>query len=63
MTSDEYEKLPVAEQEHFFQCPDCGEMFDFRSLEDLVFHLVHQNRSDQHPAFGTRKDFNSRSES
>lgn len=41
VTSDEYEKLPAAEQEHFMCCPDCREMFDFRSEEDVVFHLAH----------------------
>jgi hypothetical protein len=23
MTADEYEKLPLDEKEHFFQCPEC----------------------------------------
>jgi hypothetical protein len=52
MTSEEYEKLPAAEQEHFYQCPDCGEMFDFRSLDDVAFHLAHHK--PQRPTFRNR---------
>ena len=43
MTLDEYEKLPVAEQKFFMQCPDCRELFDLRNLEEIVFHLAHRN--------------------
>jgi uncharacterized C2H2 Zn-finger protein len=37
MSPDEYEKLPAKDREHFFQCPDCGETFDFRILDDVAF--------------------------
>jgi hypothetical protein len=43
MTLDEYEKLPAAEQKFFMQCPDCREMFDLRTLEDIVLHLADHN--------------------
>ena len=52
MTSDEYEKLPAAEQKFFMQCPDCREMFDLRSEEDVVFHLAHHK--PQHSVFRIR---------
>ena len=38
MTLDEYEKLPRDEQEHFAECTKCGEMFDRRSLDEVLFH-------------------------
>ena len=53
MTSDEYEKLSAAEQEHFICCPDCREMFDFRNEEDVVFHLAH-HKLLQRTAFRNR---------
>ena len=37
MTADEYEKLPAADQDHFMLRPDCREMFDLWSSEDVVF--------------------------
>jgi len=49
MTSEEYEKLPATDQEHFMLCPDCRELFDLRSDEDVVFHLAHHK--PQRPAF------------
>jgi uncharacterized C2H2 Zn-finger protein len=49
MTSEEYEKLPTTDQEHFMRCPDCRQMFDLRSDEDVVFHLAHHK--PQRPAF------------
>jgi len=52
MSTGEYAKLPAADQEHFYQCPDCGEMFDFRSLDDVVFHLAYHK--PQRPAFRIR---------
>ena len=52
MTSDEYEKLPTAVQEHFMRCPDCREMFDLRRDEDVIFHLAHHK--PQRPAFRIR---------
>ena len=41
MTSKEYEKLPAADQERFMRRPDCREMFDLRSDDDVIFHLAH----------------------
>ena len=52
MTAEEYEKLSTADREHFLQCPDCREMFDLRSSEDVVFHLAHHK--PQRPAFRSR---------
>jgi len=52
MTAEEYEKLPAADRDHFMQCPDCREMFDLRSSEDVVFHLAHHQ--PQRPAFHSR---------
>jgi len=49
MTLEEYQKLPGTEQEHFMRCPDCRQMFDLRSDEDVVFHLAHHK--PQRPAF------------
>jgi hypothetical protein len=37
MTASEYEKLPTKEKEHFMECPECGEMFDRRSLDEVLF--------------------------
>ena len=48
MTSKEYEKLPAADQEHFMLCPDCREMFDLRSDDDVISHLAHHK--PQQPA-------------
>jgi hypothetical protein len=44
MTLDEYEKLPPEEQEHFAKCQKCGEMFDRRSLDEVLFHTDHKHR-------------------
>ena len=54
MSSEEFENLPAAEQEHFYECPDCGEMFDFRSFDDVVLHLAHHKpqRPLQFPRLG-----------
>jgi hypothetical protein len=52
MTSQEYEKLPTGEQQHFMLCPDCQEMFDLRSEQDVVFHLAHHK--PRRPAFRIR---------
>ena len=47
MTLDEYEKLPPEEQEHFATCSECGEIFDRRSLDDVLFHHAdHKDRPD-----------------
>jgi hypothetical protein len=47
MTPDEYEKLPPEEKEHFARCSECGEMFDRRSLDEVLFHATdHKQRPD-----------------
>jgi uncharacterized C2H2 Zn-finger protein len=38
MTADEYEKLPPEEKEHFYRCPECGQVVDKRELRDVIFH-------------------------
>ena len=44
MTREQYEKLPAEDLEHFMQCPRCGEMFDKRSLDEVVFHIHPRRR-------------------
>ena len=46
MTLDEYDKLPPEEKEHFASCAECGEIFDRRSLDEVLFHTGHKHRSD-----------------
>jgi len=47
MTLDEYEKLPSEEKEHFAECLACGEIFDRRSLDKVLFHHTgHKDRPD-----------------
>ena len=47
MTLDEYEKLPPEEKEHLARCETCGEMFDRRSLDEVLFHHTdHKDRPD-----------------
>ena len=43
MTPDEYEKLPPEEKEHFAKCTECGEIFDRRSLDEVLFHTDHKH--------------------
>jgi hypothetical protein len=43
MTTDEYEKLPADEKEHFAECAKCGEIFDRRSLDEVLFHTEHKH--------------------
>jgi hypothetical protein len=45
-TKDEYNKLPSDEKEHFMKCLMCGEMFDPRSLDEVLFHHDHKQRRD-----------------
>jgi hypothetical protein len=55
MTLDEYEKLPPDEQEHFARCAECGERFDRRSLDEVLFHHAdHKDRPDN-SVFRVRK--------
>jgi hypothetical protein len=37
MTAAEYDKLPPEEKEHFATCSECGEIFDRRSLDEVLF--------------------------
>jgi hypothetical protein len=46
MTADEYEKLLTEEKEHFAACTECGEIFDRRSLNEVLFHTDHKHRPD-----------------
>jgi hypothetical protein len=47
MTFGDYEKLPPEEKEHFARCSECGEMFDRRSLDEVLFHSTdHKHRPD-----------------
>ena len=47
MTADEYEQLPPEEKEHFTMCAECCEIFDRRSLDEVLFHQTdHKYRPD-----------------
>jgi hypothetical protein len=46
MTEDEYEKRPPEEKEHFATCAECGEIFDRRSLDEVLFHTDHKHGPD-----------------
>jgi hypothetical protein len=46
MTKQDYEMLPADEQSHFMECPKCGEMFDRRQLDEVLFHMDHKPRPD-----------------
>jgi hypothetical protein len=46
MTIDEYEKLPPEQKEHCAKCAKCGEIFDRRSLDEVLFHTDHKHRPD-----------------
>jgi len=46
MTIEQYEKLPLEEKEHFAECSACGEIFDRRSLDEVLFHADHKQRPD-----------------
>jgi hypothetical protein len=46
MTTHEYEKLPPKEKEHFAMCTKCGEAFDRRNLDEVLFHTDHKHRPD-----------------
>jgi hypothetical protein len=47
MTHDQYEQLPPEEKEHFAKCAECGEIFDRRSLDEVLFHHAgHKHRID-----------------
>ena len=40
MTLEEYDNLPTEEKEHFAKCQKCGELFDRRSLDEVLFHCT-----------------------
>jgi hypothetical protein len=46
MTLDEYEQLPAEEKEHFAMCEKCGEIFNRRTLDEVLFHTDHKHRPD-----------------
>jgi len=46
MTTEDYDRLPPEEKEHFERCEECGEMFDRRSLDEVLFHTDHRHRPD-----------------
>ncbi len=47
MTLDEFESLPPEEQERFETCSECGEIFDRRSLDEVLLHDTdHKDRPD-----------------
>jgi hypothetical protein len=50
MTANEYEQLPADEKEHFATCSECGEIFDRRSLDEVLFHHTDQAAAG-HPVF------------
>jgi len=55
MTLDEYDKLSPDEKEHLATCPECGEMFDRRSLDEVLFHHAgHKHRPDIQYSGSTR---------
>jgi len=44
---NEYEKLSPEEKQHFAKCSKCGEIFDRRSLDEVMFHHAdHKHRPD-----------------
>ena len=40
MTLEEDDNLPTEEKEHFAKCQKCGELFDRRSLDEVLFHCT-----------------------
>jgi predicted anti-sigma-YlaC factor YlaD len=46
MNKGDYEQLPLEEKEHFMECSECREMFDRRSLDEVLFHQDHKRRPD-----------------
>jgi hypothetical protein len=46
-TLDKYEQLPPEEKERYAQCSRCGEIFDRRNLDEVLFHHTdHKHRLD-----------------
>jgi hypothetical protein len=47
VTLDDFEHLPPEEKRHFAQCSECGEIFDHRKLDEVLFHHAdHKHRPD-----------------
>jgi len=46
MTLGECEQLPPEEKEHVAICTKCTEIFDRRSLDEVLFHTDHKQRPD-----------------
>jgi hypothetical protein len=47
MTKAELETLSAEEQKHFHSCQACGEYFDMRQLDEVMFHCTdHKPRPD-----------------
>jgi hypothetical protein len=36
--------LPIGERRHFMNCPDCGNYFDMRDLQDVFNHFHTSNK-------------------
>ena len=57
MTLNEYNKLPAEEKEHSAKCQECGEWYDRRSLDEVVFHCIdHKPRLDIQYGGSTKLD-------
>jgi hypothetical protein len=48
MNAADFDELNEAEKEHFYKCSRCGEMADWRQLDDVLFHEDHVHRPDIH---------------
>jgi len=47
VTLEECQQLPPEGQDHFGRCAECGEMYDRRSLDEVLFYCVdHRPRVD-----------------
>ena len=54
-TLNEYEKLSPEEKQHFAKCSKCGEIFDRRSLDEVLFHHAdHKHRPEIQYSGSTR---------
>ena len=46
MNKSDYDQLSLDEQQHFYQCQQCGEMVDKRQLDDVLFQEDHKPLPD-----------------
>ena len=46
MNKSDYDQLSLDEQQHFYQCQQCGEMVDKRQLDDVLFREDHKPLPD-----------------